>query len=69
MDTLQDTQLRSTLHFIIMKIKNQKIIEATERELFLNWLKQELYYIMPFQHYVDAMKKVGVVIKENTNVS
>jgi len=45
-----------------MKIENQRIVEATERELFDNWLLHELYEIMTFEHYINALKQLGVTI-------
>lgn len=45
-----------------MKIENNKIIEATEDELFSLYLKREMDYIMDFNEYKRQMKKVGCVI-------
>ena len=45
-----------------MKIENNKIIEATEDELFSLYLKREMDYIMDFNEYKRQMEKVGYVI-------
>ena len=45
-----------------MKIKNGKIIEATEDELFKRWLKLELDDLYAFDDYLKRMKANGVNI-------
>lgn len=45
-----------------MKIENEKIVEATENELFDLYLKREMDYIMDFHEYKRQMNKAGCVI-------
>ena len=45
-----------------MKIENGKIVEATEVELFKEYLKNEWDLIMPFDEYMAKMQKCGVTI-------
>ena len=48
-----------------MKIENNMIVEATETELFCEWLKREFDDIMSFTQYKESMKRTGVKIIEN----
>lgn len=45
-----------------MKIVNNKIIEATEDELFDLYLKREMDEIMDFNEYVYRFKQAGCVV-------
>lgn len=45
-----------------MKIENNKIVEATENELFDNWLKSGLDDIIPFDTYLWKCEKNGTKI-------
>lgn len=49
-----------------MKIKNHKIIEATEDELYVHWLKSELDEIISFPDYMEQCKAGGTKIVEET---
>lgn len=42
-----------------MKVENNKIIEATEGELFNKWLDEEWFEIMSFTEYLEKVKKNG----------
>lgn len=44
-----------------MVIKNNKITEATEEELYSYWLKQ-WSDLMPFDEYMRRMENIGVNI-------
>lgn len=46
-----------------MVIQDNKIIEATENELYSYWLKQ-WSDLISFDEYIKKMKKNGVIIKE-----
>lgn len=48
-----------------MKVEDNKIIEATEMELFQHYLKAEYDLIMSFDDYLQAMQKQGVRILED----
>lgn len=50
-----------------MKVENNKIVEATEDELFDVYLERGLDDIMSFTAYKEAIKRNGCVIisKEN----
>lgn len=49
-----------------MKIKNNKIIEATIDELRSLWLQEEsLHELYTFTSYVEGMKNCGVKIIDN----
>lgn len=50
-----------------MKIENNKIVEATEDELFDNWLKSGLD-IIPFDIYLWKCEKNGTKIIDNKGV-
>jgi hypothetical protein len=45
-----------------MTIENNKIIEATENELFDLYLKREMDDIMDFNEYKIQMEKAGCVV-------
>ena len=45
-----------------MKIENDKIIEATEAELFKLYLKREMFDIMDFNEYKYRMEAAGCEI-------
>ena len=45
-----------------MVIKNKRIIEATEIELFKYYLKRELDDIYSFPDYLEKIKNMGVKI-------
>jgi len=47
-----------------MKIENNKIVEATEDELFSEYLRKGLDDIYSFPDYIDRMMRVGVKIIE-----
>lgn len=48
-----------------MKIKNNKIIEATESELFDLYLHKEINILMDFNAYLRNLENTGVkIIKE-----
>lgn len=47
-----------------MKIENNKVVEATELELFDLFIKQEQYYFMPFKRYLELMKNDGCALIE-----
>ena len=49
-----------------MKIENEKIIEATENELFDLYLKREMDDIMDFNEYKRQMNNAGCTITDNT---
>lgn len=49
-----------------MKIEDGKIVSATEKELYSEYLKK-WYYFIPFNEYTRRMKDIGVEIKENDN--
>lgn len=46
-----------------MKIENNKIIEATEGELYKFWLDREYDDIMDFVSFLRKMKELGVKVK------
>lgn len=48
-----------------MKIENNMIVEATEAELFCEWLKREFDDIMSFSQYKASMQRTGVKIIED----
>lgn len=51
-------------------IKNDKIISATEDELFEHYLKKEYDDVFTFDEYLHKMKEAGVKIKnEAINIS
>lgn len=50
-----------------MKIKDYRIVKATKSELFDLFVKQEWYYIMPFNRYLEVMKDGGCKITEGDN--
>lgn len=52
-----------------MKIKNNKIVEATEQELFDRYLKMEYDDAMTFKDYKRRMKSSGVKITKNDSMS
>lgn len=45
-----------------MKIENNKIVEATEDELFNLYLKREMDYVMDFDEYKSIMRNAGCVV-------
>lgn len=45
-----------------MKIENNKIVEATENELFEYYLNREYDDIMTFSDFLWSMRKAGVRI-------
>lgn len=47
-----------------MKIKNGHITEATKSELFSLYIYYEVDDVMPFDEYLEHMRKNGVVIIE-----
>lgn len=47
-----------------MKIENGRIKEATKSELFSLYLYYEVDDVMPFDEYLEHMRKNGVVILE-----
>lgn len=47
-----------------MIIKNNKIIESTERELLSYWSTRKLEDAVSFPEYIDCMKDVGVIVKK-----
>lgn len=48
-----------------MKVENNKIISATENELYEMWSRYEWYEIISFQDYILHMKSTGCEIKED----
>ena len=48
-----------------MKVEKGKIVEATEHELFCEWLRREFDDIMSFPEYIYYMKKSGVRVIED----
>lgn len=48
-----------------MKVENGKIVEATEDELFTQWLKSGFCDLMSFYEYKWRCKKLGTVIVED----
>lgn len=48
-----------------MKVVNNKIVEATENELFDVYLKRGFDEIMSFPDYVAACKSRGTKVKES----
>lgn len=47
-----------------MKVENNKIVSATEFELYEVWTYYEWYEILSFHDYLLYMKNVGCEIKE-----
>lgn len=47
-----------------MKVKNGKIVEATEDELFTNYLKRGLDDVMSFPEYLKRCKELGTKVIE-----
>lgn len=47
-----------------MKIENDKIVEATEDELFDYYLTHDIDSCYAFQEYLTAMRKAGVKIAD-----
>lgn len=47
-----------------MKVENNKIVEATELELFIHW-EENWYMFMPFDEYLRRMKSLGVKINDS----
>ena len=47
-----------------MKIENNKIVEATEEELYTYWLRA-MSDLMPFDEYRWRMENIGVKIIED----
>ena len=47
-----------------MKIENGKIVVATEKELFNEYLKKWCDFI-PFDEYIKRMKDMGVIVMED----
>jgi len=47
-----------------MKVENNKIVEATEAELYFYWLKSGYENIYSFKEYVAACIKVGTSITD-----
>ena len=47
-----------------MKVKNGKIVEATESELYGYYLKQEFYEIMSFTNYKERCIELGTKVIE-----
>lgn len=51
-----------------MKVKNGKIVEATENELFAHYLKYGFDDTMSFPEYLKRCKELGTkVIEEKTD--
>ena len=48
-----------------MKVESGKIVEATEHELFCEWLKRGFDDIMSFPQYKASMQRTGVKIIED----
>lgn len=48
----------------VMKVKNGKIVEATESELYGYYLKQEFYEIMSFTDYKERCIELGTKVIE-----
>lgn len=51
-----------------MKIRDGKIVEATENELFDVYLKKGLDDIMPFDFFMMRCKKLGTEIKAENDI-
>lgn len=47
-----------------MKVKNNKIVEATESELFDYYIKRGFDDLMPFDTYIESCKRNGTKIVE-----
>lgn len=47
-----------------MKVENNKIIEATEDELFDLYLKRDMDLIMDFNEYKRRMKSAGCIVTD-----
>lgn len=45
-----------------MKVENNKIVEATEQELYKKWLELEIDDIYSFDDYIRKLKDMGVKI-------
>ena len=56
-----------TLYYIIMKVEDNRVVEATKLELFDLFVKQEWYYIMPYNRYLEVMEDDGCKIVEEDN--
>lgn len=52
-----------------MKVEDGKIVEITEDELFVLYLKREMEDIMSFNEYVVRMRKAGCVVREDDSVT
>ena len=49
-----------------MKIRKNKIVEATEKELFKYYMDSDWYQLLPFDEYLKNMKEHGCkIIEEN----
>lgn len=47
-----------------MKVKNGKIVEITENELFGLYLERGMDDVMDFREYRHRMEKAGCVVKD-----
>ena len=45
-----------TLYYIIMKVEDNRVVEAAKLELFDLFVEQEWYYIMPYNRYLEVME-------------
>lgn len=51
-----------------MKLKNNRITEATEAEMYSVWVDMEWYDLMPFDEYLRRCEKLGTkIIREEEN--
>lgn len=51
----------------IMKINNNRVVEATELELFDRFVAQEYYYFMSFKRYLELVQENGCKIIRTNN--
>ena len=52
-----------------MKVKDGKIVEATEKEMYDKWIDEDWCYIYDFEDYLERCKRNGTKIvgsKEKT---
>ena len=56
-----------TLYYIIMKVEDNRVVEATKLELFDLFVEQEWYYIIPYNRYLEVMEDDGCKIVEGNN--
>lgn len=45
-----------------MKVEGDKIVEATEKEMFDKWMDEDWCYVYDFEDYLERCKKNGTKI-------